>query len=174
MRPVINQVYILFTWPTKHHIVDFVNYMDYLGIMKAHHIKEIRSFNRFYTNIIGLLDKHVLNSAYSLPEVRIMYELYHQPDLTASHIIGMIDIDKGYLSRVLRSFEKNGLMGKLPSPTDGRSVTLYLTTKGRKEFETLNTAADKHIMDSFRNLSEKNCNDLIRKMNEIRQIIINR
>jgi DNA-binding MarR family transcriptional regulator len=148
--------------------------MIYLGIMKAHHVKEIRSFNRFYTNIIGLLDKHVLNSAYSLPEVRIMFELYHHPDLTASDIIDMIDIDKGYLSRVLRSFEKAGLVGKLPSPTDGRSVTLYLTTKGRKEFETLNTAADKQVMESFRNLSDKHCNDLIRKMNEIREIMTNR
>ena len=148
--------------------------MGYFGHMKAHHVKEIRSFNRFYTNISGLLDKHILNSAYSLPEVRIMFELYHHHDLTASNIIEMIDIDKGYLSRVLRSFEKNGLMGKLPSPTDGRSVTLYLTTKGRKEFETLNTAADKQVQESFKNLSEKDCNDLIRKMNEIKRIITNR
>jgi len=78
--------------------------------MKSQFIKEIRAFNRFYTNIIGLLDKHILNSNYSLPEVRIMFELYHNAGLTASDITSLIDIDKGYLSRILKDFQKNKLI----------------------------------------------------------------
>ena len=105
--------------------------------MNIQHIKELRAFNRFYTNIIGLLDMHILNSDYSLPEVRVMYELYHNTALTASDIITQFDIDKSYLSRILKKFEKNNLIRKVDSKTDKRAVVLHLSAKGKKEFENL-------------------------------------
>src|SRR6185369_16698357 len=106
--------------------------------MKPQHVQELRAFNRFYTNIIGLLDRHILNSNYSLPEVRIMYELYHRSSLTASDIITLIDIDKGYLSRILKKFDKSRLITKINSPSDKRASVVQLSPKGKKEFETLN------------------------------------
>jgi len=134
--------------------------------MKPQHIQELRAFNRFYTNIIGLLDKHILNSNYSLPEVRIMYELYHRSALTASDIIELFDIDKGYLSRILKKFEKSKLINKISSPADKRAVVVQLSPKGKKEFETLNKASDKQIENFLKNLPDKDCDDLIRKINE--------
>ena len=139
--------------------------------MKPRYIKEIRAFNRFYTNIIGLLDRHILNSSYSLPEVRIMFELYHNAGLTASDIIALIDIDKGYLSRILKNFEKNKLISKVSSPTDKRTAVLQLTAKGKKEFEVLNNSSDRQVETIFKNLSQKECDDLIQKMLEIQQLL---
>ncbi len=134
-------------------------------------IKEVRAFNRFYTGILGLLDKHILDSPYSLPEARILFELYHQPGLTFSDIIALLDIDKGYLSRILRNFEKNKLISKAISPADKRSATLQLTAKGKKAFEQLNTASTEQVKKIFADLSEKECRDLIQKMTEIQQIL---
>jgi DNA-binding MarR family transcriptional regulator len=139
--------------------------------MNPQFIKQIRAFNRFYTNIIGLLDKHILNSGYSLPEVRIMFELYHNTGLTASDIISLIDIDKGYLSRILKNFEKSRLISKVSSPKDKRAAVLQLTAKGEKEFAILNSASDKQVETIFKDLSQKECNDLIQKMLEIQQLL---
>jgi DNA-binding MarR family transcriptional regulator len=139
--------------------------------MKSHHIKEIRAFNRFYTNIIGLLDNHILNSNYSLPEVRILFELYHRTSLSASDIIAMLAIDKGYLSRIIRHFENNKLIRKTISPSDKRSATLQLTAKGKKEFELLDMASDKQVASTFAHLSENDATALIQKMKEIQEFV---
>ncbi|MBL7738247.1 MAG: winged helix-turn-helix transcriptional regulator [Chitinophagaceae bacterium] len=142
--------------------------------MKQSFTKEIRAFNRFYTNIIGLLDRHILDSNYSLPEVRILYELYHHSGLTASDIIALLDIDKGYLSRILRRFEKHKLVNKVTSSTDKRSASIKLTAKGNKEFENLDSASNKQIEEVFGNLTESECTALIQKFTEIQQILNNK
>ena len=136
--------------------------------MSSQFVKEVRAFNRFYTNIIGLLDKHVLNSNYSLPEVRIMFELYNNSGLTASDIINLIDIDKGYLSRILKKFEKNKLIDRASSATDKRAVFLQLSARGRKEFEVLNSASDKQVEALLKDLSDKECQELTQKMSGIK------
>jgi DNA-binding MarR family transcriptional regulator len=142
--------------------------------MRLQLVKDVRAFNRFYTNIIGLLDKHILNSSYSLPEVRIMFELYHNSGLTASEIIDRIDIDKGYLSRILKKFEKNRLINRVSSATDKRAVFLQLSAKGKKEFEVLNNASDKQVEGLFKNLSDKEGEELTQKMREIQKLLSKR
>jgi DNA-binding MarR family transcriptional regulator len=140
--------------------------------MKQQFVKEIRAFNRFYTQIIGLVNDHFLDSEYSLPEARILFELYHHPGLTASDLIAMLDMDKGYLSRMLRRFEEKKLVSRVSDETDRRVVTLTLTAKGNKEFELLNRASNDQVEDAFSNLSEKDSQELVEKMIEIRRIII--
>src|SRR5882762_4905410 len=108
-------------------------------------VDEIRSFNRFYTNIIGLLDRYILHSSYTLPEARILYEIYHREGILAGEIIAVMDIDKGYLSRMLLQFEKKKLVSKKRSVSDGRSTHLFLTAKGKNEFEALNNASHAQI-----------------------------
>jgi len=78
-------------------------------------IQSVRDFNRFYTNIIGLLDRHILDSTYSLPEARVLFELNQQESCTAREILGVIKMDKSYLSRMLAQFESNGLIRKKTS-----------------------------------------------------------
>jgi DNA-binding MarR family transcriptional regulator len=138
--------------------------------MKDKHIADIRAFNRFYTSIIGLLDQHILNSEYSLPEVRILYELYHHENLTASDIITALGIDKGYLSRIFHHFEKKKLIVKKRSNEDGRSIQLSLTKKGRSEFEILNEASNMQIKKTLEPLTDADCDKLARNMAEIKLI----
>ncbi|GHN01585.1 hypothetical protein WSM22_30740 [Cytophagales bacterium WSM2-2] len=139
--------------------------------MKDKHIADIRAFNRFYTNVIGLLDQHILNSEYSLPEVRILYELYHHENLTGSDIIASLGIDKGYLSRIFRHLEKKKLISKKRSNEDGRSIHLSLTKKGRSEFEILNEASNVQIKKTLEPLTEGACDKLARNMAEIQLIL---
>jgi DNA-binding MarR family transcriptional regulator len=139
--------------------------------MKPKLIEEIRAFNRFYTQVIGLVNDHILNSEYSLPEARLLFELFNRPGLTASDLIGLLDMDKGYLSRILGRFEEKKLVSRVVSATDRRVVTLTLTAKGKKEFEVLNRASDEQVGHAFRNLTEKDGQALVGKMIEIRRII---
>src|SRR5919106_4838365 len=101
-------------------------------------IERIRSFNRFYTNIIGLLDQHFLDSPFSLTEGRVLYEICNTEDCSAKKIRESIIIDEGYLSRVLDNFVKRGLIKKTRSPVDGRFWIIVPTEKGRREFAILN------------------------------------
>ena len=73
-------------------------------------VSAVRRFNRFYTRQIGVLRKGYLDSPFSLAEARVLYELFTHPSLTASDIAASLDLDAGYLSRVLAAFEKRGLI----------------------------------------------------------------
>jgi len=97
-------------------------------------IARIRSFNRFYTNIIGLLDQHFLNSPFSLTEGRALYEICSTEECSAKKIRESIVIDEGYLSRILDNFVKRGLIKKTRSPADGRLWIIVPTEKGKREF----------------------------------------
>ncbi|HWA32688.1 MAG TPA: MarR family winged helix-turn-helix transcriptional regulator [Cyclobacteriaceae bacterium] len=131
----------------------------------------VRDFNRFYTAVIGLLDRHVLNSAFSLPEARILYALYHTPACTARELMEQLPIDKGYLSRVLASFTKKGLVVKKKSREDGRAAHLLLTHKGKTEFEKLDTASDLQIKHIMKNISDKDQLALVQHMLAIKKIL---
>jgi DNA-binding MarR family transcriptional regulator/GNAT superfamily N-acetyltransferase len=97
-------------------------------------IAAVRQFNRFYTRQIGVLRKTYLDSPYSLGEMRVLYELARADELTASDIARALDLDAGYLSRLLRNFEKRGLISRKTSKKDGRQSHLALTARGRKLF----------------------------------------
>ena len=71
-------------------------------------VTEIRGFNRFYTNILGLLDKHILNSGYSLTEARVLFEISKTSRCTANQLCSALDVDRSYMSRMIKKFEKNG------------------------------------------------------------------
>lgn len=139
--------------------------------MKKEYLQKIRAFNRFYTNVIGLLDRHILNSDYSLIEARILFELYHNKDLTSSDIIELVDIDKGYLSRILKKFESNSLINKVSSSKDKRITALQLTETGRMEYGVLDKASDTQVKNLFGNLSDKECDELVKKITEIQVLI---
>jgi len=97
-------------------------------------IAAVRRFNRFYTRQIGVLRKTYLDSPYSLGEMRVLYELSQRDQLTATDVGRALDLDAGYLSRLLHNFEKRGLISRTTSAKDGRQSHLALTARGRKLF----------------------------------------
>jgi DNA-binding MarR family transcriptional regulator len=141
------------------------------NFIREEYIQEIRAFNRFYTGMIGLLDRYILNSSYTLPEVRVLYELYHRENATASDIIAALNIDKGYLSRMILQLEKNGLVSKKRSAADARSAHLFLTASGKKEFEALDRASHMQIREILTSLPAADCDQLVGHMSAIRSIL---
>src|SRR3954466_8102656 len=100
-------------------------------------VDNVRAFNRFYTQRIGVLEDSYLNSDFSLVQVRVLYELAHRDALTASEIARDLGLDAGYLSRILRGFGGAGLIGKRAASADARQRLLSLTAHGREVFAPL-------------------------------------
>src|SRR5262245_720207 len=100
-------------------------------------VAAMRRFSRFYTRRIGVLQARFLDSPFSLAEARVLYELTQRERPTATEICASLDLDAGYLSRILRGFAERGLVTKTPSPEDRRQSRLALTAKGRRAFAPL-------------------------------------
>jgi DNA-binding MarR family transcriptional regulator len=139
-------------------------------MMIDEHVARIRAFNRFYTSIIGLLDNY-LDSEFSLTEVRIMYELHHHPDgMTASNLIDLLNLDKGYLSRLLQTLEKKKLVLKKQSERDGRVFQVQLSPKGNDIFSGLNNASQAQVKAMLSTFTEADIIALTAHMDAIRDI----
>ena len=134
-------------------------------------IEKVRSFNRFYTNIIGLLDQHFLDTPFSLTEGRVLYEIRHTEECSAKKIRENITIDEGYLSRIIDKFIKNGLITKTPSSKDRRLHIIVLTKKGQDGFSKLNENSNRLISQITEKLSEREREDLIRMMEGMRELL---
>jgi DNA-binding MarR family transcriptional regulator len=138
---------------------------------KQEFIEKIRRFNRFYTNVIGLLDRHFLDTPYSLTEGRVLYEISHMEACSARKIMEKIAIDEGYLSRIIHKFTKQGLIKKALSPRDKRLHLILLTEKGKKEFSKLNENSNKLISELIEKLSEQEVEELTGIMERIHELL---
>src|ERR1700754_3074863 len=94
-------------------------------------VQAVRRFNRFYTKQIGVLQDGWLGSAFSLPEARVLYELAHHDQPTATAVGKALGIDPGYMSRMLRSLDQRGFVRRTRSAADGRRAHLSLTRSGQ-------------------------------------------
>ena len=134
-------------------------------------VAAVRRFNRFYTRQIGLLDEGLLNSPFSLTEVRTLYELAQSERTTAVELCKSLGLDAGYLSRILTGFEKGGLIEKEESPEDARQTLLRLTKKGHKVFEPLNDRSNEQVSGLIGKLPPAKQVDLIRAMGTIESVL---
>ncbi|HEX6432495.1 MAG TPA: MarR family winged helix-turn-helix transcriptional regulator, partial [Niastella sp.] len=133
---------------------------------------KIRAFNRFYTMVLGLLDNHLLDSHFTLPEARVMYEIYHQKKITAKEIAELLKMDKGYLSRILVSFDSKKLIVRKANKMDGRVQEISLSAKGEKEFLAINLATENQVVELLSGLSGLEIDKLVGHMDEIQKILI--
>src|SRR5262245_37847267 len=108
-------------------------------------VAAVRSFNRFYTRQIGVLRKNFLDSPYTLGEARVIYKIGRRRLPTATDIGRAPDLDAGYLSRLLRGFEKAGLIARTASAQDARRSYLALTPRGKKVMASLDTRSQRDV-----------------------------
>jgi DNA-binding MarR family transcriptional regulator/GNAT superfamily N-acetyltransferase len=134
-------------------------------------VQEVRRFNRFYTRQIGVLQGGLLQSPFSLTEVRVLYELAHAPGVTASVLIRELGLDAGYLSRILRGFEKKGLVRKSPCRSDGRQSELALTAQGLKIFATLDERQNHEVVRMLEKTPAGGQRQLVEAMHAIERVL---
>ncbi len=131
----------------------------------------IREFNRFYTNIIGLVNKTILDSPYSLAEARVLLELLFGGRYTATDLTRLLDIDPGYLSRILRRFKREKLLTTVRSPDDGRVQLLSLTDKGKSVMTAISDASTRQIVSILSGLSVADQQQLVGHMEAVKAIL---
>jgi DNA-binding MarR family transcriptional regulator/N-acetylglutamate synthase-like GNAT family acetyltransferase len=134
-------------------------------------IAAMRGFNRFYTRQIGVLRKNFLDSRYTLGEARVLYEIASGHAKTASDIGRSLDLDAGYLSRLLRHFEKDGLIRRKTSPRDARQSHLALTPRGRKAYAALDERSQCDAAALLEGLPPIEQERLIAAMNTIESLL---
>ncbi|MEX2111116.1 MAG: GNAT family N-acetyltransferase [Gemmatimonadaceae bacterium] len=134
-------------------------------------IDAVRAFNRFYTREIGLLQRGLLGSPHSLTEVRVLYELAHHKKLTATDLTDSLGIDPGYLSRMLRAFEKDGMIRRKRSKGDARRSLVRLTERGRAVFSSLDRRQSDQMAQMLERIPIERQNDLVGSMKSIEHLL---
>src|SRR6185369_4286201 len=133
-------------------------------------VKAVRGFNRFYTQRIGVLDPY-LGSELSLTEVRVLYELAHRDQPTATELGRDLALDTGYLSRILGRFESRAWLARVPSPADARQSLLKLTEAGHQAFAPLQQKSRDEAAALLAGLSVPARDQLIGAMTAVRQLL---
>jgi DNA-binding MarR family transcriptional regulator/predicted GNAT family acetyltransferase len=134
-------------------------------------IGAVREFNRVYTNLIGLLHGSYLDSPYSLTEARVLFELAQGSEAEISALRGALDIDAGYLSRILARFETDGLITRERSAADARRRVIALTGPGRQAFAELDQRSAADIAGLLGRLTDAEQQRLTAAMGTIRDIV---
>ena len=134
-------------------------------------VSVVRRFNRFYTRQIGVLREGHLDSPFSLTEVRVLYELAHRDGPTSAEVARDLGLDAGYLSRIVRSFERRELIEKTRSERDARQAHLRLTDTGRTAFADLDARADGEIATLVRTVAPDDWRRLTDAMRTIERVL---
>jgi DNA-binding MarR family transcriptional regulator/GNAT superfamily N-acetyltransferase len=136
------------------------------------HIVAMRRFNRFYTRQIGVLRKNFLDSPYSLGEARVLFEIARGKGATTATDVGRaLDLDAGYLSRLVRNFEKRGLIRRTASPRDARQSHLALSPRGQRAFAPLERRSQNDAAAMLEKLQPADQARLIEAMNTIETLL---
>ncbi len=134
-------------------------------------VEAMRRFNRFYTRQIGVLREGLLDSRFSLTQGRVLYEVSQHEGPTATEVGKELDIDAGYLSRIIRDFEKDGLIERRQSEADGRQGHLWLTKAGRHAVAELQERARDEVRTMLDRLGEHDQRRLLAAMDAINRLL---
>ncbi|MGA9585466.1 MAG: helix-turn-helix domain-containing GNAT family N-acetyltransferase [Terracidiphilus sp.] len=137
----------------------------------ADQISAVRQFNRFYTARLGLLRRRHLDGEFSLTEARILYEIGATPKMTASSLCRILELDAGYISRLLTLLTKGKLVRQAISEADGREKLLSLTAIGAKALVRLNEQSTAQIQGMLANLNAAERETIIAALTGVRSIL---
>jgi DNA-binding MarR family transcriptional regulator/GNAT superfamily N-acetyltransferase len=134
-------------------------------------IQAVRHFNRFYTRWLGILREKLADNLFSLTEMRIFFELYYRCKTSAVELSQYLQLDAGYVSRILRNFQKKELIESSKNKEDGRQSILTLSSKGKDLFTKLEDQQNKKIEIILKNLTSKKQTDLLKAMKIIEIVL---
>jgi len=134
-------------------------------------VAAVRAFNRFYTNMIGLLRGKYLDTPYSLTEARILFELTQRDASEVTDLRRTVDIDAGYLSRILARFESAGLIARQRSAADGRRQVIRLTDNGRSVVAGLDSRSAAQTRDMLAAVHDEDRRRLLDAMHVITGVL---
>jgi DNA-binding MarR family transcriptional regulator/GNAT superfamily N-acetyltransferase len=134
-------------------------------------IEAVRAFNRFYTRRIGVLHEGLLQSKFSLTETRLLWEFAHNESTTASALARELELDAGYLSRLLRGLRERGLIRSVRSKEDARHVQLSLSAAGKRAFAPLDARSRDEVGTMLAALNEAQQQRLLQSMTAIGQLL---
>lgn len=123
-------------------------------------ITDIQGFHKVYQNLFKSVDAAIIEAGYSLTEKDVLLEISKTERCTANILIGQLGIDRSYMSRMLKQFEKKSLIRKTPSGTDSRIKYIQLTDFGREEFNRLSDIQNRQIACAFEKLSPGDANEI--------------
>lgn len=131
----------------------------------------IRTFNRFYLPYFHLLTQKYLNTEYSMAEVRILYEIYENKEISARDIVCNLHIDKGYLSRLLKKYESKSLIIRKLSSDDSRKALISLTENGKTLVKRLIMESNHQIEKNIMGISDNDLDKLSYHFAQIMRIL---
>src|SRR2546421_5993344 len=134
-------------------------------------VAEVREFNRFYTATIGVLRDGLLRTPYSLTEARVIFELAQRDETEVLALRRALDLDAGYLSRILARFAADGLVDRVRSTTDGRRQVIRLTPSGRDAYTLLDERSRAEIQAMLDGLPPTDQRRLVQAMSTIRGLL---
>ncbi|MGG3572882.1 helix-turn-helix domain-containing GNAT family N-acetyltransferase [Bacillus gobiensis] len=132
---------------------------------------KFRKFNRFYTNVLGFLNEHIYDSPFSLTETRILFEIYNTRDCTAKVLQDNLGLDRGYVSRIIKHFEKENLIYKQKSEKDARNHYLHVTSFGRTIYKKLEEKANQQVEYILNDLDNESQEKLVIAMDTVESIL---
>lgn len=135
------------------------------------HIHLFRDFNRFYTDYLGLLGNSLYNRPVNLTEARILFELDATPNISAKEVMAKLHLDKGYVSRLLKRFSREGWVEQQASEKDARVKLLRLAPDGQELMAQLHNDAAKQAAEALDGLNEDERDQLLGAMSAIRNIL---
>ncbi|MGI5208494.1 bifunctional helix-turn-helix transcriptional regulator/GNAT family N-acetyltransferase [Spirillospora sp. CA-108201] len=131
----------------------------------------VRAFNRFYTGVIGVLGEGLVRSPYSLTEARVIFELAQREDSEVLALRRALDLDAGYLSRMLARFETDGLVARERAPGDARRQIVRLTPRGREVFALLDERSVAEIRELLDGLAPADRRRLLAAMRTVQDVL---
>lgn len=139
--------------------------------MKKEVINKIRQFNRFYLPKLDLLGNSYLGSEYSATEARVLFEIFTNDGCTATSVAKTMNVDKSYLSRIIRSYENKGYLYREVSESDSRAYELHLTKEGVKRTQDFINKSNEQVAAKTHSLSECDCERLINAFDTITELL---
>ena len=134
-------------------------------------VEAVRRFNRFYTARIGVLHASYLGTPFPLPQARVLYEIGHRGECTASELGAHLDLDLGYLSRMLQALRRQGFVQGEAAKHDGRQVRLSLSAQGRKAFAALDDGSRRATAEMLAPLRGAHRRRLMQAMDTVQRVL---